>query len=193
MAILKVAQIGHPLLRMKAAPVDVETIPTPGFQQFCDDLLETMYEYDGAGLAAPQVYTSIRVVVLTLDDQRGPEFLVNPEITVLSDETRRSYEGCLSIEGIRAAVERPSHIHVRALDRTGTPKEYELRGFPATVVQHECDHLDGVLFVDRMDTTTMAFLPEYRRFGPLDEWDLEQGERRDSDDEDDLEELEVLE
>ena len=182
MAILKVAQMGHPVLRRVAEEVPPEVIPTEAFQQFCDDLLDTMIEYEGAGLAAPQVHESVRVCVLTLDDEREPEFFVNPQITVLSDETMRYYEGCLSVTDLRGAVERPSHIKVEALDRYGTTKAYELRGFSAIVVQHECDHLDGVLFVDKVDTSTLAFLSEYRRFGPLDRFvdgDLEDGEEWD--------------
>lgn len=174
MAILKVAQLGHPVLRMVSEPVDAETLASDEFQQFCDDLLETMEEYDGAGLAAPQVHTLLRVTVLTLDEERGPEFLVNPVITPLTDETMKYYEGCLSVEGMRAAVHRPKRVRLVALDRDGTPKGYELEGFPAIVAQHECDHLDGVLFVDRCDTKTLAFLREYRRFGPLDEQDVDE-------------------
>lgn len=184
MAILRVAQMGHPVLRQVADPVDPALIGTPEFQQFCDDLLQTMHEYDGQGLAAPQVHEPIRVSVLILSDERGPEFFVNPVIEYLTDETVRFYEGCLSIEGIRAAVDRRAHVRVRALDRDGEPKELELKGFPAVVVQHEFDHLDGILFIDRADTTTMAFLREFRRFGPLDElgWEDEEVEEEDSDD-----------
>jgi peptide deformylase len=165
LAILRVAQMGHPVLREVAKPVDEETLRSPEFQKFCDDLLETMEEYDGAGLAAPQVHTSLRVVVLTLDPESGPEFLINPEITVLTEATSRTSEGCLSVEGLRAAVDRPNHVRVIALDRDGSMKGYELKGFPAVVVQHECDHLDGVLYVDRCDPKTMSFLKEYRRYG----------------------------
>lgn len=170
MAILRVAQMGHPVLRLVAQPVDPEIIPTEDFQRFLDDLLETMEEYEGAGLAAPQVHTSLRVVVLTLDPDTGPEFLINPEINVLSDVTARTVEGCLSVHGLRAVVERPAHVQVSALDRWGRLKVYELKGFPAVVVQHECDHLDGVLYVDRADTLTMAFLDEFQRFGSLDRY-----------------------
>lgn len=173
MAILKVAQMGHPVLRRVADPVDLDIINTPEFQAFCDDLLETMYEYDGAGLAAPQVHHSIRVAVLTLDDEVGPEFFINPVVTPLTERTERTYEGCLSVDGLRAAVDRPAVVRVEAFDRFGNGKGYELEGFPATVVQHEFDHLDGILFVDRCDTSTLAFLPEYRRYGPLDELDDE--------------------
>jgi peptide deformylase len=185
-SILKVARMGHPVLRQVAVEVPPELIPSDAFQQFCDDLLETMDEYDGAGLAAPQVHELLRVCVLTLSDERGPEFLINPVITVLSDETKRYYEGCLSVTDMRAAVDRPAHIRLEALGRDGAEKTYELKGFSAIVTQHECDHLDGVLFVDKCDTTTLAFLDEYRRWGPLDE--LVDGDIEDDEDweEDDL-------
>jgi peptide deformylase len=166
LAILRVAQMGHPVLREVAEPVDGETLASDGFQAFCDDLLETMHEYDGAGLAAPQVHVPLRVVVLVLDDERGPEFLVNPVVTPLTDVTCRTWEGCLSVEGIRGAVDRPRRVHVICQDRDGSAKEYVLEGFSAVVVQHECDHLDGVLFVDKADTRTLTFVREYRRYGP---------------------------
>ncbi len=170
MAILRVAQMGHPVLRLVAEPVDPAAIPQDDFQGFLDDMLETMAEYEGAGLAAPQVYTSLRVVCLTLDPEKGPEFLINPEIEVLSDLVTKTPEGCLSVHGMRGVVERPAHIRVVALDRYGNPKGYELKGFPAVVVQHECDHLDGVLYVDRVDPLTLAFLDEFQRFGSLDQY-----------------------
>lgn len=170
MAILRVAQMGHPVLRLVAQPVDPDDVGTEDFQRFLDDLLETMEEYDGAGLAAPQVHTSIRVVVLTLDPSYGPEFLINPEITPLSDDTTRSVEGCLSVHRLRGVVERPARIRLEALDRYGERKLYELEGFPAVVAQHECDHLDGVLYVDRVDPLTLAFLDEFNRFGSLDRY-----------------------
>lgn len=170
MAILKVAQAGHPVLRLVSREVSPQEIASPGFQQFLDDLLETMDEYDGAGLAAPQVRVPLRVVVLTLDDERGPEFLVNPRITVLSDSTRRTWEGCLSVEGFRGLVERPDHVRVEALDRDGSAKEYELEGFQAIVVQHERDHLDGVLYTDRILPRSLVNVREYRRWGPPEEY-----------------------
>lgn len=161
--------MGHPVLRMVADPVDPQAITTPPFQRFLDDMLQTMHEYDGAGLAAPQVYTSLRVAVLVLDHDRGPEFLINPVIEPLTDDTIRTVEGCLSVEGLRGVVHRPAHIRLTAYGRDGQQKVYELSGFPAVVTQHECDHLDGVLFVDKAETTTLAFLPEYRRYGSLDQ------------------------
>ncbi len=133
-----------------------------------------MHEYDGTGLAAPQVHSSLRVAVLSLDGDRDPEFFVNPVITALTDETSSMMEGCLSVEGMRGRVWRPNHIKIEALDRHGNAKAYELTGFPAIVVQHECDHLDGVLYVDRCEPKTLAFIKEYRRYGPVDEWLEEQ-------------------
>ena len=152
MAILKIAQLGHPVLRQPSQPVDPVLIPTAAFQRFCDDLLETMDEYDGAGLAAPQVHVPLRVVVLTLAKSRGPEFMINPVITPLTGELASEIEGCLSVDGLRARVWRPRHIRVQFLDRQGEERIYELRGFAAVITQHECDHLDDVLFVDRCDT-----------------------------------------
>ena len=184
MAILRVAQMGHPVLRMICQPVEAMSFATAEFQGLCDDMLDTLFEYDGAGLAAPQVHVPLRVVVLTLDDEKGPEFFVNPVITPLSDETVWKWEGCLSVEGIRGKVERFAHVKIEALDRMGQPKAYELQGFPAVVVQHECDHLDGILYIDKADRQTLAFLSEYRKWGPLDEL-------QDLDDEDEDEELEL--
>ena len=170
MAILRVAQLGHPVLRLDAEPVTPEELASDAFQQLCEDLLETMEEYDGAGLAAPQVHVSKRVVCLTLSDDVGPEFLVNPVITPLSDSVRRTWEGCLSVEGMRGLTERCDHVRVDALDRHGQPVSYELQGFPAVVVQHECDHLDGVIYVDRVLPRSLVFTREYRRWGAPEEY-----------------------
>lgn len=171
MAILKVAQLGHPILRVRAREVPPEAIGSAGFQQFLDDLHATMDEYDGAGLAAPQVHASLRVVVLVLDPERGAEFLINPVLEPLGDELTETVEGCLSVEGLRGVVRRPARVRLDALDRDGRPKAYELHGFPAVVAQHECDHLDGVLYVDKVDPTTLAFLEEFSRYGRLDRAD----------------------
>ena len=173
MAILKVAQLGHPILRTVSRQLTGDEIASPGFQQFCDDLLDTMLEYDGVGLAAPQVHVPLRVVVLSLTDERGPEFFINPEITVLSETTRRTWEGCLSVEGLRGLVERPDHVRVSAHDRDGARKALEIRGFGAVVLQHERDHLDGVIYVDRILPRSLVFTPEFRRWGPPEEYDDE--------------------
>lgn len=190
MAILRVAQLGHPVLRMVAEPVPEAMILTPEFQQFCEDLLETMDEYDGAGLAAPQVHVSMRVVCLTLKSSKGPEFLINPVIEVLSDTTSRTWEGCLSVEGMRGLVERPDHIRVEAFDREGERIAYELRGFPAVVTQHECDHLDGIVYIDKVLPRSLAFSAEYRRWGPPEEY--ADDEAYDDEDDVDLSDDELL-
>ncbi|MEN0062801.1 MAG: peptide deformylase [Myxococcota bacterium] len=170
MAILKVARMGHPVLRLEAQPVRPEDIATAGFQRFCNDLLETMIEYDGAGLAAPQVHVPLRVAVLTLDGEDEPRFFVNPEVTPLGEGTARTWEGCLSVPGFRGLVERPDKVRVRALMRDGSEYDEVLEGFSAVVVQHEFDHLDGVLYVDRVLPRSLLFLEEYRRWGPPEEY-----------------------
>jgi peptide deformylase len=167
MSILKAAHMGHPVLRQIAAVVPKERIKSAEFQRFCDDLLESMYELDGAGLAAPQVHVSERVVVFELDEEDGPMFLINPVITPLSEEKVGGYEGCLSVPGLRGKVDRYVSIRVECLDRKGKAMKFEAHGWAARVVQHECDHLDGVLYVDRADPRSLAFLPEYKRYGPL--------------------------
>lgn len=176
MAILKVAQLGHPVLRLVAAPVPVEEIPTPTFQRFCDDLLETMVAYDGLGLAAPQVHSSRRVVVIQFAGDDEPFFLINPVVEPLTDQTTAGYEGCLSVTNMRGRVERPDAVRVDALDRNGQPLAFEARGWSARVVQHECDHLDGVLYVDRAEPRSLAFLPEFRKYGPLVPADEQKGD-----------------
>jgi peptide deformylase len=167
-AVLKVAQMGHPVLRRVSEPIDPNAIPSEPFQRLCDDLLETMEEYDGAGLAAPQVALPIRVVVLTLTEEDGPEIWVNPVLTALGDARATMVEGCLSVEGLRGRVKRPVRLHARFLDRDGTPHAYVLQGFPAVVAQHECDHLDGVLYVDRVEPKSLAFTREVKKYGMPD-------------------------
>jgi len=169
MSILKVARMGHPVLRAKARALDKSELKNADVQQFIDSLIDTMHEYSGVGLAAPQVHESRRIFVAMLDpDGRGDGeaiAFVNPEITVLSDQVVEGWEGCLSIPEIRGRVPRAQHIKVSALDRYGKRFELELRDFPARVVQHETDHLDGVLFFDRMKTfESLTYLEEYSRY-----------------------------
>ena len=169
MSILKVARMGHPVLRARARTVDKTELKNPAVQQFIDSMIDTMYEYSGVGLAAPQVHESLRVFVAMLDpDGRGEGdavVFVNPEITINSDQTVDGWEGCLSIPDIRGRVPRAYHITVTALDRHGKRFELELKDFPARVVQHETDHLDGVLFFDRMTSMdTLTYLEEYSRY-----------------------------
>jgi peptide deformylase len=145
MAVLEVRRYGDPILRQKARPVEEVT---PEIRALIADMIDTMHHEIGVGLAAPQVGATLRLLVM--DDGKGvARALVNPEIT----ERRGSVvaeEGCLSIPGIFADVERSEWIHVKAADEEGKPLSVELRGFLARVVQHEMDHLDGILFVDRL-------------------------------------------
>ena len=169
MSILKVARMGHPVLRQKTRPVDKHEIRTPEFQKLIDDMIETMEEYSGIGLAAPQVHESRRLFVAVLDpDGRGegePVALINPEITAISKDLIEGWEGCLSIPDIRGRVPRSPHIAVSAINREGKRIEFEARDFPARVIQHETDHLDGVLFFDRMRSfESLTFLDEYSRY-----------------------------
>ena len=180
MSILKVARMGHPVLREKARTVDKSELKNPAVQQFIDSMIDTMYEYSGVGLAAPQVHESLRVFVAMLDpDGRGEGdamVFVNPEITVQGDAIVEGWEGCLSIPDIRGRVPRAQQISVTALDRHGKRFDLELKDFPARVVQHETDHLDGVLFFDRMKSLeSLTYLEEYSRYHT----------RRNGDDEDD--------
>jgi peptide deformylase len=169
MSILKVSRMGHPVLRQKTRAVDKHEIRTPEFQKLIDDMIETMEEYSGIGLAAPQVHESRRLFVAVLDPEgRGegePVALINPEVTVLSSDLIEGWEGCLSIPDIRGLVPRSPHIRVSALTREAKRVEIEARDFPARVIQHETDHLDGVLFFDRMRSfESLAFLDEYSRY-----------------------------
>jgi peptide deformylase len=185
MSILKVARMGHPVLRAKARSVERADFKSAVFQRFIDDLIETMREYHGVGLAAPQVHESVRVFVAAIDDQtepgaRGPGsdddrdpdpiVIVNPEITVVGSDVVEDWEGCLSIPDIRGRVPRAREITVRGMDRHGHRLELHAHDFPARVIQHETDHLDGVLFFDRMRTfETLTFLDEYARYWRADD------------------------
>ena len=173
MSILKVARLGHPVLRQVSRPVPPDALASAEVQGFIDDLVETMREYDGAGLAAPQVHRPLRICLIEVDDNpRYPDFprvpltlLVNPRIDLLTDDRIRIWEGCLSVPDLRGLVPRCPHIHVRAVDRHGAALDFEAEGVFAGIVQHECDHLDGRLFVDRVeDTKTLSFIPEFRRY-----------------------------
>jgi peptide deformylase len=177
MSILKVARMGHPVLRARARAIERTEIKSPRIQAFIDDLIETMMEYHGVGLAAPQVHESLRVFVALLMDERtetdGDEepaaadavVLINPEITVADADVVEDWEGCLSIPDIRGRVPRAREVIVRAFDRRANPIEFRRAGFPARVIQHEADHLDGVLFPDRMrDLDSLTFLEEYGKY-----------------------------
>ena len=161
MSILKVARMGHPILRKRARALDRREIKSDGFQHLIDDMLQTMAEYHGAGLAAPQVHLDLRlfVAIRDADGEVEPIVLVNPEIEVVGDEIVEDWEGCLSIPDVRGKVPRAREIAVRALDRKGELLEFNAYDFPARVIQHEYDHIDGVLFLDRMKSLeSLAFV-----------------------------------
>ena len=173
MAILKVARLGHPVLRCVADPVPSEALAALDTQRLIADMLETMAEYDGVGLAAPQVHVSRRLVVYGVAaNPRYPDapaipltVLVNPRITPVGDEQEEDWEGCLSVPDLRGKVPRWTRLQVEAYGRNGRPLRFVAGGFHARVVQHECDHLDGKVFLDRMRSMeTLSFLPEFHRY-----------------------------
>ena len=187
MSILKIAQMGHPVLRQQASRIDPTKITTPEVQRLIRDLLETMVEYNGVGLAAPQVHVPVQVVICGgEEDEEGRvqvRVLINPEITPTSEEPFGMYEGCLSLPGLRGYVERQAAVSVKAFNEKGEEVALDLSGFAAVVVQHECDHLDGVLFVDRLkDTKLLAYEEEARRYLPVDKYNQETIAERDLDD-----------
>jgi len=173
MAILKVARLGNPVLRRPAREVPAEVVGQTDFQRFIDDMVVTMREYQGVGLAAVQVHEPIQVAVLEVaDNARYPgkeavplSVLINPEIEPLGDETEDDWEGCLSIPEIRGQVPRYKRLRVTALDRDGNALDFVAEGFHARVIQHEVDHLRGHVYMDRMpDLTTLTYLTELARY-----------------------------
>jgi len=177
MAILHVARLGHPILRQVAKPVPPEGIGAPAVQRFIDDLIETMIEYDGAGLAAPQVHVSHQIVVFAVErNVRDPEaapipltVLINPRITPLTEELNEDWEGCLSVPDLRGKVPRYTTVRVEAYDRAGKRLNYVAEDFHARVVQHECDHLIGKVFLDRMRSMeSLSFGREFLRYAARD-------------------------
>lgn len=178
MAILKIARMGHPVLAGRAAPVADPTAPE--IRRLVADMVETMIDANGAGLAAPQVHVPLRLVVFQAPDGRADPalaeaerfdhtapltVLINPEIEVVGGETEGGWEGCLSVPGLRGFVERPFHIRYRGVDPEGRSIARTAKGFHARVVQHECDHLDGVLYPQRMrDLSKLIFESEARHW-----------------------------
>ena len=175
MAILKIARMGHPVLQARAGPVSDPRAQE--IQQLVRDMVETLEDVGGTGRAAPQVHVSKRVVIFYVPGERqagGGEpaedvpltVLINPEIEPLSEDKLPGIEACLSVPGLAGPVPRWTHIRYRALDLQGRMFEREAKGYHARVVQHECDHLDGILYPMRMtDLSQLAFVEELRRFG----------------------------
>lgn len=175
--------MGHPVLRKVAEPVPVKDIKSPPIQSLIQDMIETMMEYDGRGLAAPQIHESLQVVILIWDfePEKKPQLmcLINPVTKPVTEETSTHWEGCLSVPGLRGKVTRPNKLSVEAYDQNGKKLSFIAEGFAATVIQHECDHLIGKLYIDRMtDMTTLVFNKEFGRFhaAPDDELSEEGGE-----------------
>jgi peptide deformylase len=173
MSILKVARMGHPVLRQRGRPLDSSELRSARIQKLIDDMIDTMREYNGVGLAAPQVHEGLRLFVALLEDEPDEGttavVVVNPEIVSNTNAREEGWEGCLSIPDVRGLVPRSTDITVRALDREGRLIELRLKGFPARVAQHETDHLDGVLFLDRMTSMqSLTFLEEYSRYHAKD-------------------------
>lgn len=161
MALLKIARLGHPVLLGRAGEV---TDPTaPEIQRLIADMAETMADAGGIGLAAPQVHVPLRLFLFRAGPG-APQVLINPEIIPLGEDIETAWEGCLSIPGLRGAVPRPARIRFRGLDHAGAGIEGEAEGIVARVIQHENDHLDGVLYLSRMpDLTQLGFTEELAR------------------------------
>jgi len=167
MAVLSIAKLGNPILRKLAAPVEAREIRTKEFQQLIDDMFQTMLEEPGIGLAAPQVSRSVQLVVMGCEGEEGfpSTALINPKIVYYGPQQVENWEGCLSVDGLRGKVTRPSVIRVQALDRDGKPVDIEADGLFSVCIQHEMDHLIGKLFLDRMtDMSTLTQLTEFDKF-----------------------------
>ena len=189
MAILKIARMGHPVLARAAEPVEDPTAAET--RRLVADMIETMYDAPGTGLAAPQVHVAKRILVFfvsagraALEDGRAKEgaagggeavpltTLINPEVEILTEETALGWEGCLSLPGLAGEVPRSTHIRYRGLTPQGQTVEREARGFHARVVQHEFDHLDGILYPQRMtDLSKLVFTSEMRHRAQQEEDD----------------------
>ncbi|MBI3637747.1 MAG: peptide deformylase [Candidatus Rokubacteria bacterium] len=172
MAILKVARLGHPVLREKAQSIPLDEIRSSGTQRLIDDMIETMREYDGAGLAANQVHVLQRVAVIeVLENPRYPDapnvplmVLVNPVVTPLTPEMEDGWEGCLSVPDMRGMVPRYTSVRLEGYDRDGNAVDLVAHDFLARVIQHETDHLDGIVYVDRMrDLATLSHIAEWQK------------------------------
>ncbi len=174
MAVREIIRMGHPTLRRAARPLTREEIGSPETRRLVEDMVDTLHHAGGIGLAAPQIDVPLRVAIIEIEagSSRYGEIpampltvFVNPEIEIVNPTTAGFWEGCLSVPGLRGFVERPQHVQVRARDLANRPLELELQGFLATVFQHEFDHLDGRLYIDRMtDPTRLMFEAEFERF-----------------------------
>jgi len=173
MSILKVAKLGNPVLRQIAKPVSAGAIRSDEIQRLIKNMIATMREYGGVGLAAPQVHESVQIAVIAGLDDAGTgksqptqlQILINPALTVLSHDLEEDWEGCLSIPDLRGRVPRHREVQVRALGAEGLQVDFRATGFHARVIQHEHDHLLGKVYLDRMRSfESLTFLPEFSRY-----------------------------
>ena len=174
MTVRTIIRMGNPILRQTADPYPKELIGSTEFESLVDDMRETLHASGGIGLAAPQISIGYRLAVIEIENTMTRygeiepvpfEIYINPRITVISPEAAGYWEGCLSVPGITGYVERPQHIRVDYTDRKGEPASREAHDFLATVFQHEFDHLDGLLYIDRItDKSRLAFDEEYLKF-----------------------------
>jgi peptide deformylase len=176
MALLKIARMGHPVLRARAAEIDDPK--APWVRGLVEDMIETMEDAGGTGIAAPQVHVPYRIVVFQVHGERLTDLpgdseqeltaLINPVVEPVGDERAYGWEGCLSVPGLRGVVPRHLRVRYRGVDLDGNPIDREVAGFHARVVQHECDHLDGILYPQRMtDHRLLVFTEELQRH-PID-------------------------
>jgi peptide deformylase len=180
MSILKVSRLGHPVLRMETKHLAKEALASPAIQTLIDNMMETMVEYYGVGLAANQVHESLAIAVIESHGPRGTipmTVLVNPEVTILDEQQIEDWEGCLSIPDLRGRVPRYRKLRVDALDRHGKKLQFVAEDFFARVIQHEWDHLMGRVYLDRMrDLQTLSHLQEFQRYWLPAEKDEKEGE-----------------
>jgi peptide deformylase len=172
MAILKVARLGHPVLRQKADPVPVDDIASDRVQRLINDMVETMREYDGAGLAANQVHTLLQIAVIEVEtNPRYPDapaipltVLVNPVVTPATEEHEDGWEGCLSVPDMRGVVPRYTAVRLECYDRQANRVGLVAKDFFARVIQHETDHLNGIVYLDRMrDLRSLSHIAEWNK------------------------------
>ena len=174
MSSLEVVEVGDPVLRERARELTIEELHAPATQRLIDDMIETKRDHAGAGIAANQVGLAVRIAVVEIEEE-NPRYpykppypltvIVNPELETLDGETVLVNEGCLSVPGLRGDVPRHVNVRVRSLDRHGEPQEQVVHGLTAGTFQHEIDHLDGILFLDRADPRSFATWEEWERHG----------------------------
>ena len=174
MAIKNILKMGNPRLRDKAREVDSKHFNSLEMQNIVRDMVDTLEDTGGIGLAAPQIGIPFRIVVIKIPKEKGDHHIaaevplsifINPVLTTLGDEEAAHWEGCLSVPGMRGLVSRPQHLKLKYRNLTEEHNELDVTGFLATVLQHECDHLDGILYIDRLiDTKHLVFESEFSEF-----------------------------